>query len=232
MPFTIGNIAIAITANALLLSAVFAQQSPSSTKVPPAAYTEAAPQKEDPVSLRLDHLSRQLKLSTDQRFQIEPILRDEQNRIISISKDSSFTAEQKREQIEQIHETSLGLMQGVLTPEQSARLNAGDLRNARNLGWMSKNLNLTNDQKSRLRPVFETEQRQLRAARRDSSLSPEQKQAKIREIHASARAQVMSVLTPPQQQKMRLLMRNAARERGYGRGMGPDRQPAPTEPPR
>jgi len=66
---------------------------------------------------------------------------------------------------------------------------------------LANQLNLTADQQTQLKPVFEEMHSKVKAIRDDSSLSQEQKHAKIREIRQGNRAKIEAVLTPEQKQK-------------------------------
>lgn len=71
------------------------------------------------------------------------------------------------------------------------------------LQMLSEKLNLTDDQKTKLKPIFEDQGKQLQAVKDDSSLSAEQKEAKTKAIHQSFRDQINAVLTPEQQAKFK-----------------------------
>ena len=75
---------------------------------------------------------------------------------------------------------------GMMGPEQE-------------LGWLSDKLQLTDDQKAKIKPLIEDEHKQLKALREDTSLSREEKHAKFRQIHTSTYDQIRSLLTEPQQ---------------------------------
>ncbi len=66
---------------------------------------------------------------------------------------------------------------------------------------MSKQLNLTDDQKAKLKPVLQDEAQQLQAVHNDTSLSHDQKMAKVKEIREAHKPQINNVLTPDQQKK-------------------------------
>jgi len=70
------------------------------------------------------------------------------------------------------------------------------------LQQVSSELNLTDDQKTQIKPILQNEFQQLKAVKNDTSLSPDQQKAKAQEIHASAKSQISSVLTPEQQKKL------------------------------
>jgi len=63
-------------------------------------------------------------------------------------------------------------------------------------------LHLTDEQKTRLRPILIDESQQLEAVRNDTSLTPEQKIAKANAIREAASPKIKAVLTPEQLQKL------------------------------
>jgi Spy/CpxP family protein refolding chaperone len=70
------------------------------------------------------------------------------------------------------------------------------------LQQMSSELNLTDSQKTQIKPILQSEFQQLKSVKDDTTLSPEQQKAKAQEIHAAAKSQIGSVLTPEQQKKL------------------------------
>jgi periplasmic protein CpxP/Spy len=71
------------------------------------------------------------------------------------------------------------------------------------LQMLSEKLNLTDDQKAKLKPILQDQMQQMKAVREDSSLSEEQKRAKMKSIHESLHDQINAVLTPEQQAKFK-----------------------------
>jgi Spy/CpxP family protein refolding chaperone len=69
------------------------------------------------------------------------------------------------------------------------------------------NLNLTDDQKAQVKQIREGARSQAEAVKSDSSLSAEQKEAKIKSIHRDAHMQMKKVLTPEQLKQMHENMR-------------------------
>jgi Spy/CpxP family protein refolding chaperone len=61
-------------------------------------------------------------------------------------------------------------------------------------------LNLTDDQKAQMKKIHEDAKSQVAAVNNDTSLSADQKQAKIRSIHMSSHKQMEALLTPEQRQ--------------------------------
>jgi Spy/CpxP family protein refolding chaperone len=71
------------------------------------------------------------------------------------------------------------------------------------LQMLSEKLNLTEDQKAKLKPILQDQAQQLKALHDDPSLSPEQKSAKKKTIHELTHDQINNVLTPEQQDKFK-----------------------------
>lgn len=110
---------------------------------------------------------------------------------------------------------------------------------------MMEALNLTDAQKAELKPILEAQREQMKALRADTTLSPKDKKAKMKAIHAATEAKVNSILTPAQQKTLADMKakRKAEREAngkdgkdGAGRNRGKDgkgkrggpQAPAPT----
>jgi Spy/CpxP family protein refolding chaperone len=70
------------------------------------------------------------------------------------------------------------------------------------LQHLSSELNLSEDQKSKIQPILQSEAQQFKSVRDDSSLSPDQKQTKMQEIRDNCKSQIAPILTPDQQKKL------------------------------
>jgi Spy/CpxP family protein refolding chaperone len=64
-------------------------------------------------------------------------------------------------------------------------------------------LNLSDDQKAQVSKIRADEMSQITATKTDSTLSADQKQAKIREIRMATHKQIRAVLTPEQRSQMK-----------------------------
>jgi Spy/CpxP family protein refolding chaperone len=69
-------------------------------------------------------------------------------------------------------------------------------------GRIEKQLNLTDSQKARLEPLLKSAREQFTAIRDDTSLSPDQKQAKLQLLRPQIQSQVNKILTPAQQKAL------------------------------
>jgi Spy/CpxP family protein refolding chaperone len=175
-----------------------------------------------------DRLAQQLNLNDQQKTQVQSFMQNQHQQAQAIRQDTSLTPEQKRDKLQQLRQSNHQQMMGILTPEQQQKFQ--QLRSEHKgrgrgtmgggMGPMSR-LNLTPDQKSKLDPIFQASRQQFEAVRNDTSLTPEQKQAKIREIQQGTQSQVNSILTPEQQQQWRQMKMHR------GRGPKPGPPPAP-----
>ncbi len=74
-------------------------------------------------------------------------------------------------------------------------------------------LNLTDEQKEKLRPIVADENQQLETLRSDTSMSQEQKMQKANQIRESASPKIKAVLTPEQLKKLAELQDQAKQQR-------------------
>ena len=72
---------------------------------------------------------------------------------------------------------------------------------------MLANLNLTDDQKAQIKQIHEGMRSKVEAVNNDSSLSADQKQAKIQDLRRDTHEQVKKVLTPEQRKQFEENMR-------------------------
>ena len=73
-------------------------------------------------------------------------------------------------------------------------------------------LNLTDDQKAKLRPIIADENQQMEALRNDNSMSQAQKIDKANQIRAQASPKIKAILTPEQLQKLAQLQQDRTRQ--------------------
>jgi len=67
---------------------------------------------------------------------------------------------------------------------------------------LSRKLSLTADQKEKVRPILQDEEKQLTDLDKDTSLTPQQKHRKTREIRMASRSQIDGLLTDEQKAKL------------------------------
>jgi Spy/CpxP family protein refolding chaperone len=66
---------------------------------------------------------------------------------------------------------------------------------------MTKKLNLNDEQQSKVKAVLESQQSQMQQLRNDSSVSREDRFAKMRELHENSNSQIRAALNDEQQKK-------------------------------
>jgi Spy/CpxP family protein refolding chaperone len=72
-----------------------------------------------------------------------------------------------------------------------------------------ESLNLTDDQKSKVQDIFADAKAKRQTVWSDSSLTDDQKKAKMKELHAGIMAKLNEVLTPDQQAQLKAKMEAA-----------------------
>ena len=87
---------------------------------------------------------------------------------------------------------------------------------------MTQSLNLTEDQQAKIKPILENESTQMQSLRSDTSLSQDDRMAKMRQIRENTNSQINPILTPDQQKQYTEMM---SRGRGRGPGQAPPSQP-------
>ena len=90
------------------------------------------------------------------------------------------------------------------------------------LDHMSKVLNLTNDQKAKIKPILDNETQQMQALKSDTSTAKQDKRAKMMDIHKSTMDQIKPILNSEQQakldQQMQKMKEHRAKHQGQGTG--------------
>jgi periplasmic protein CpxP/Spy len=109
------------------------------------------------------------------------------------------------------------------TPSPSAQPNAPTANSAPSQTNEDNPLNLTDEQKTKLRPIIMDENQQMEALRNDTTMTQDQKVAKANQIRADASPKIKAILTPEQLQKLAELQQERARQQQQQ----PQAQPAP-----
>jgi len=168
----------------------------------------------------------QLNLTPDQQTKLKTIHESTQQQIEAIRNDSTLSQTDREAKLRTVHESARQQLQAILTPDQLKTLAEGRNRFGHDRDRFA-DLGLSADQQARLAAIHKSSQEQLAAVRNDATLTSDQKQAKVRSIFQNSQQQVMNILTPEQQQKLR--------DRGPGgfghRPRSGDQQtPTPTNP--
>ena len=96
-------------------------------------------------------------------------------------------------------------------PAASAKAKGGARRDRANS--VVDELNLTTDQKAKVKPIFQDEAQKLKALRQDTNLSKQDKMAKLKSIHEETDAKLKPILTPEQSEKLSKIRQEAHKKR-------------------
>jgi Spy/CpxP family protein refolding chaperone len=107
------------------------------------------------------------------------------------------------------------------TPPAGANRPGGPAARGRtNFDSIATRLALTDDQKTKAKPVFEELQQKRADLRKDTSLKPADRRAKVKEIRDAATAKLKDILTPEQLEKWQKMEQGNRRPPG-GAGTPP-----------
>ncbi len=103
------------------------------------------------------------------------------------------------------------------TPPAHARPpGAPGARGRMNLDYIAKQLALTEDQKTKAKPVLDEMQQKMRDLRQDTSVAQADRRAKMKEIHDAATAKLKEIFTPDQFEKWQKMGQGGPRRPGAG----------------
>jgi len=97
-------------------------------------------------------------------------------------------------------------------------------------GSVEEALQLTPEQKTKLQPIIQDEVNQINAVRNDTSMSIDQKRAKVEEIKKTSFPKILAVLTPEQQKKLSDLQQQARQQAQQQQRTAPPPSTGPSTP--
>jgi periplasmic protein CpxP/Spy len=98
---------------------------------------------------------------------------------------------------------------------------------AQQLEGMTKRYNLSPDQQTQLKPILASQQQQMQALRADSSLSREDRMAKMQSIRADTKTKIEAVLNDDQKKQFEEDQQRMQQQRMQGGGPGGGGPPPP-----
>lgn len=188
-----------------------------------------------------------LNLTAEQKAKMKSLHEGVRQQVEALRNDTTLSAADKQEKIRSLRQSTRSQFQEVLTPEQQqqlkeARHNRGEGRRfgpggRRGHGGGLARLGLTDVQRSQIETIHKSTKDQVSAIRNDSTLSSEQKEAKLKSLFQSTHSQVSGILTPEQQEKLKEGHRRGPGRFGGAHGRrggfreGPPATDKPTEKP-
>ena len=139
---------------------------------------------------RMQDTAKELNLTDEQKEKLQTIIREQTGKLRDLRQDASLSPEDKKEKTRAIREEIMAEVKKVLTPEQFEKWKAkqgplagvGGAPLAR-VQEAIKELNLTDQQKEQLKPIYEEQMQKLRELYVDSTLSIPEKLEKLKGMH-------------------------------------------------
>ncbi len=180
--------------------------------------------------VRVKAFCRSLELNEAACGRVGEIVKSYQESMAAVIKDKATTPEQKRSSAQALRSKAESDIMALLTPQQKEKAEKEKLimrllnpvRGGQGWEWALDQINLDQNQKTQIQAILSETREASRKIRNDSSLTQEQKQQKLLEIHKQSQDRIMGVLTPEQREKLKQIQENA-RER-MRRGPAGDKQ--------
>jgi Spy/CpxP family protein refolding chaperone len=139
---------------------------------------------------RMQDTAKELNLTDEQKEKLQTIIREQTGKLRDLRQDASLSPEDKKEKTRAIREEIMAEVKKVLTPEQFEKWKAkqGQLAGVggaplARVQKAIKELNLTDQQKEQLKPIYEEQMQKLRELYLDSTLSIPEKLEKLKGMH-------------------------------------------------
>lgn len=161
--------------------------------------------------------AKELNLTEDQQQKMKSINEDFKSKIDALKADQSLSKEAKQDKMKELFGTKRTEMQALLTPEQQTKMKEmrEKRKNMPRRGHqkfsqrserpkrMGECLNLSEEQKIKMRSLNESFKKQMQDLRADNSLDKDARNAKRKELATAHKEELNSILTPEQQAKMK-----------------------------
>ncbi len=112
-------------------------------------------------------------------------------------------------------------------PQQGMHGHRG-MNTDRQLKRMTKQLNLSADQQSQIKPILDSRQQQMQALWQDQSLSRQDRRQKMMGIQQDSSSKIEAVLSDSQKQQYEAMQQKMSEHRMHGQGGG-DQAPPPSD---
>lgn len=114
---------LALTMSGMLALGGYACAQDQDNAPPPQGQWGHGPHRMDP-NRQLEHLTRELNLSTDQQSQIKPLLVDQQQKMEALHQDESLAQEDRRAKAKSISDDTHSRIEAVLNDDQKQKFEA------------------------------------------------------------------------------------------------------------
>lgn len=153
------------------------------------------------------NMMKDLNLTPEQKSKMKELHLANRQEMDAIKNDQSLSEEQKKAKMQELRKIQKEKSKALLTAEQKAEIKAAarkgkDGHKRRHSNGMN-DLNLTQDQKTRMNTIRQGFKEESEAIKNDENLTKEQKIEKSRQFRKSQQEQMKSILTPDQKTKMK-----------------------------
>lgn len=195
-----------------LASSARAQTAPPS---PPAQGAQVVPDGGEVKGDFVTMLTLVLNLTADQQTQVKAIFEATRAQAKVIADSTTLSEDDKRVKIEELREAANTKIKPLLTPDQQKNFDelqkqlphgtgtrqpgAGPMGDP--VAMLTAALNLTADQQTQIKTIFEAMHPQMKSIEHDTTLSQDEKMAKLSDLRNATHARIKALLTPDQQQK-------------------------------
>jgi protein CpxP len=157
---------------------------------------------------RMQESARELNLTPEQTAKLQSIVRERAEKLRELRQDNSLSPEEKRQKLAAARAEIVSEVKKVLTPEQFEKWKArqgqtagGAIRPLARLQEAINDLNLTDEQKEQLKPLYQAQMEKLRDLYQDTSLSIAEKLDKLKVLRQEAAPKLKKVLSADQYAK-------------------------------
>ena len=191
--------ALAAIAGALIFQTL-ARPADSKAPVQPAGAERVAALRE-----RMQETAKELNLTDEQKEKLQTIIRAQMGKLRDLRQDTTLSAEDKKERIRALREEITAEVKKVLTPEQFEKWKAKQSQSTTSGGGPAarlqeaiEGLDLPDQQKEQLKPVYQEQMDKLRELQQDTSLSLPQKLEKLKDMHKEIAPKLKKVMNAEQ----------------------------------
>jgi protein CpxP len=157
---------------------------------------------------RMQDTAKELNLTDEQKGKLQTIIRGQMGKLRELRQDTSLSPEDKKEKARVLRDNITAEVKKVLTPEQFEKWKAKQGQSAAGGGGPAarlqeaiKGLNLSEQQKEQLKPIYQEQMDKLRELQQDSSLSMPLKLEKLKDMHTEIAPKLKKVMNAEQYAK-------------------------------
>ena len=157
---------------------------------------------------RMQETAKELNLTDEQKEKLQTVIRGQMEKVRDVRQDNSLSPEDKKEKLRAIREEIIAEVKKVLTPDQFEKWKAKLPQLAGGAGGLQarlqeaiKDLNLTDEQKEQLKPLYQEQMEKLHELHQDNSLSIPEKLEKLKAIQKEIAPKLKKVMDAEQYAK-------------------------------